>query len=179
MQLSDVKLIQALMTAIPESAFQPEEYETTWNVMAFVGEDPLESEDSDQVVDVRDGIDVVIVFNYQGRGTSVPENNGPESDGEDADRAEADTEAQRGLQIVGTFLLQYSIRQHDDRPESIDESVEASSTDVVAFANFNATFNAWPYWREFVQSMAGRMGLSGVVVPVLPVPNLIGRTRAQ
>ena len=34
------------------------------------------------------------------------------------------------------------------------------------FAWLNGPYNAWPYWREFVQSMSARMGLPGVVLPV-------------
>jgi hypothetical protein len=34
------------------------------------------------------------------------------------------------------------------------------------FASMNGAYNAWPYWRELVQSVAGRVGLSGVVLPV-------------
>jgi len=78
-----------------------------------------------------------------------------------------------GLHIVGTFVLQYEAR-FDEQLTLIDEPIEVASADVVAFATFNATFNAWPYWREFVQSMTSRMGLPSVVIPVLPVPNLIG-----
>lgn len=35
-----------------------------------------------------------------------------------------------------------------------------------AFAQINGVFNAWPYWREFVQNSAARMGLPQLVVPV-------------
>ena len=34
------------------------------------------------------------------------------------------------------------------------------------FAELNGTYNAWPYWRELVQSMTTRAGISGVTVPV-------------
>ena len=34
------------------------------------------------------------------------------------------------------------------------------------FADLNGTYNVWPYWRELVQSFAGRAGLPGIVVPV-------------
>ena len=36
-----------------------------------------------------------------------------------------------------------------------------------AFADLNGVFNAWPYFREFVQSATVRMGLPAFVVPVL------------
>ncbi|MBD8872881.1 hypothetical protein [Rhodanobacter sp. DHB23] len=34
------------------------------------------------------------------------------------------------------------------------------------FAEVNGPYNAWPYWRELVQSVTGRVGLPGFVVPV-------------
>jgi hypothetical protein len=37
------------------------------------------------------------------------------------------------------------------------------------FARVNGTFNAWPYWREYVQTTAARMGLPPLVIPVFRV----------
>ena len=34
------------------------------------------------------------------------------------------------------------------------------------FARLNGTYNAWPYWRELVQNMTMRTGMSGITVPV-------------
>ena len=34
------------------------------------------------------------------------------------------------------------------------------------FAELNGTYNAWPYWRELVQNMTARAGMSNVTVPV-------------
>jgi len=34
------------------------------------------------------------------------------------------------------------------------------------FAEVNGPYNAWPYWRELVQSVTGRLGLPGFVLPV-------------
>ena len=34
------------------------------------------------------------------------------------------------------------------------------------FASLNGTYNAWPYWRELVQNLTARAGISGVTVPV-------------
>ena len=41
----------------------------------------------------------------------------------------------------------------------------ASQEALDFFAQTNATFNLWPYWREFVHSTAERMSISGLVVP--------------
>lgn len=38
-----------------------------------------------------------------------------------------------------------------------------------AFANVNAVFNVWPYFRELVQSSLARMGLQPVALPVYRV----------
>lgn len=42
-------------------------------------------------------------------------------------------------------------------------------SELRAFARTNALFNVWPYWREFVQSMASRAGLPPLVVPLLQI----------
>jgi hypothetical protein len=184
-QLDDVKLIQALASAIPESDFEPSDYHSNWNVIPFLEEGPIEEEKADQVVDIRGGIEVVVVFDYHSKEVSTEDDqlNGDEQVTKDqdpeGDSRESDDEPPEGLHLVGTFLLQYSIQEPDDQPTLMKEPIEVDAADVVAFANFNATFNAWPYWREFVQSMTGRMGLPSVVIPVLPVPNLIGRARSR
>ena len=36
-----------------------------------------------------------------------------------------------------------------------------------AFAESNAVFNAWPYWREYVQNVLSRMGLPPLTIPTL------------
>ncbi|MEW6199445.1 MAG: hypothetical protein AB1601_12385 [Planctomycetota bacterium] len=37
------------------------------------------------------------------------------------------------------------------------------------FAELNGTYNAWPYWREFLQSTMSRMGISPFVLPVFRI----------
>ncbi len=37
------------------------------------------------------------------------------------------------------------------------------------FANFNGIYNAWPYWREFVQNTIVRMGLPSLSIPVFRI----------
>ncbi|WP_169981208.1 hypothetical protein [Tautonia rosea] len=60
------------------------------------------------------------------------------------------------VRISATFILFYRV----DSYEGIEEE------NLEAFASMNGVFNAWPYWREYVQSMAVRMGLPPIVVPV-------------
>ena len=38
-----------------------------------------------------------------------------------------------------------------------------------AFAQVNAVFNAWPYWRELVQASLARMSMPALTVPVFRV----------
>lgn len=60
------------------------------------------------------------------------------------------------LSIDCTFILAYTA----------SELETLSEAEVRAFAEINGVFNAWPYWREFVQNTAARMGLPRLVVPV-------------
>lgn len=63
------------------------------------------------------------------------------------------------LNIEATFLLLYSISSVED----LDDAAFRS------FAEVNGTYNAWPYWREFVQSITSRMELPTLTVPVFRI----------
>jgi hypothetical protein len=63
------------------------------------------------------------------------------------------------LNIGATFLLLYKI----NNTEGLDDLAFKS------FAEINGVYNAWPYWREFVQNISGRMGLSPLTVPVFRI----------
>ncbi len=58
--------------------------------------------------------------------------------------------------IEASFKLTYSIKAFDDLP---DPNLEA-------FAQVNGVFNAWPYWRELVQSTSAKLGIRPIIVPV-------------
>jgi len=58
--------------------------------------------------------------------------------------------------IKATFLLMY-------RAVSLDDITEET---VELFAKTNGIFNAWPYWREFVQNTTSRMNLPPLTIPV-------------
>lgn len=60
------------------------------------------------------------------------------------------------LALKATFLLVYRLPPNAAYPEDSYEH----------FAWLNGPYNAWPYWRELVQTVSGRVGLAGVVVPV-------------
>ena len=60
------------------------------------------------------------------------------------------------VSLDASFLLVYSI----------DKSLELDPECLTHFASVNGPYNVWPYWREFVQTATGRVGLPGVTVPV-------------
>ena len=64
--------------------------------------------------------------------------------------------------LEAMFELAYEPRDDDDDP---------NEDDLEHFAFANATFNAWPYWRELAQSMTQRMGIPPVVIPALQIPS--------
>jgi len=61
--------------------------------------------------------------------------------------------------IQASFLLIYSA----DTLEGITEEA------VELFGNTNGIFNAWPYWREFIQSTTMRMNLQPLTIPVFRI----------
>lgn len=60
------------------------------------------------------------------------------------------------MELDASFLLIYSIPS--------DLKIEDRCFQY--FADVNGPYNAWPYWRELVQTATGRVGLAGVTVPV-------------
>jgi preprotein translocase subunit SecB len=64
-------------------------------------------------------------------------------------------DAEPSLTIEASFALVYSV-------EALSQFDEKS---LHAFAHTSGVFNAWPYWREFVQSTTSRMGFTPVLVP--------------
>lgn len=64
--------------------------------------------------------------------------------------------------ISASFLLAYDFKDgFDNYPEEAFK----------VFAETNGVFNAWPYWREFVQNATVRMGLPSLTIPVFRVFN--------
>lgn len=60
------------------------------------------------------------------------------------------------LKLDATFILVYTL--------PLEAKYESEC--LQHFAELNGTYNAWPYWRELVQTATGRVGLSGVILPV-------------
>ena len=73
------------------------------------------------------------------------------------------------VSIETSFELQYSL------PEKFHTDPETLTT----FAETNGLYNAWPYWREFVQSTFARMGLPPVVLPLLRAREAMEKTEAE
>jgi hypothetical protein len=60
------------------------------------------------------------------------------------------------VRIEATFLLAYQV----GHPEELTPGC------VEQFGKFNGIYNAWPYWREFVQNTIARMSLPPLTIPV-------------
>ena len=61
--------------------------------------------------------------------------------------------------IDASFLLAYKIENFEGLTQKGFEQ----------FANLNGIYNAWPYWREFVQNTVTRMGLPSLSIPVFRI----------
>lgn len=72
------------------------------------------------------------------------------------------------MKIEASFCTSYFRNFLPDSPSSpieVQELVEIMDYGVI----FNPISNAWPYWREFVQSMSARMGFPALTVPLLEI----------
>lgn len=62
------------------------------------------------------------------------------------------------LEIVGSFCVKYRCKR------------ELSKDEIEAFSENNVAYHVWPYWREYLQSTAARMGFKEVIeVPMYRV----------
>jgi len=61
--------------------------------------------------------------------------------------------------IDTSFLLAYKIENFEGLTQKGFEQ----------FASLNGIYNAWPYWREFVQNTVTRMGLPSLSIPVFRI----------
>jgi hypothetical protein len=67
------------------------------------------------------------------------------------------TDTKPVVSIEATFAILYKC----------DNVGQLAAENLEAFAKTNGIFNVWPYWRELVMSMASRMKIAPIVVPVL------------
>jgi len=62
----------------------------------------------------------------------------------------------------------------------LTKEVELTPKQLSAFGKLNVLYNAWPYWREFVQNTVARMALPPLVVPVFRIArSQIGQTEPK
>lgn len=61
----------------------------------------------------------------------------------------------------------------------IDELEGFGEESIAAFSLMNGLFNAWPYWREFVHSATQRLGLPGLIAPILRVDAMAKEQRQK
>lgn len=72
------------------------------------------------------------------------------------------------VHVVATYLLVYRIR-HD---------VEPSQEALTAFSQINAVYNAWGYWREFLQTALQRLEMPPFTLPLVRVGQVAEWTKA-
>ncbi|HEU0076950.1 MAG TPA: hypothetical protein VFQ76_04830 [Longimicrobiaceae bacterium] len=70
---------------------------------------------------------------------------------EDVERVQSEL-----VDLTATYQLAYTLESAAEYPEDA----------LQYFAELNGVYNIWPYWRELVQTVTGRVGLSAIVVPV-------------
>ena len=61
----------------------------------------------------------------------------------------------------------------------LPEGSSASRSELNRFAQVNGTFNAWPYWREFIQNMFARMDLPPLTLPLFRIPKQPSRPQKK
>lgn len=64
-----------------------------------------------------------------------------------------------------------SIRASYELKYHLPEKLKANSKDLNQFAQVNGIFNAWPFFREFIQSSFERMHLPPMTLPVYRLRN--------
>ena len=74
------------------------------------------------------------------------------------------------MSIEASFCTSYGEKSQPDPliPDD-DGSTETLLSYAEHFMTVNPISHAWPYWREFVQSMSARMGFPALTVPLLEI----------
>jgi hypothetical protein len=79
------------------------------------------------------------------------------------------------MKIEATFLTSFTVNVGDYQGNLDLDSEESPDTrswftySVAYLRTINPISTAWPYWREFVQSMSTRMGYPVLTVPMLEI----------
>jgi hypothetical protein len=69
------------------------------------------------------------------------------------------------MKIEASFCTSYVKKPDIFIPDDVDSLL----TYAEYFGTINPISHAWPYWREFVQSMSSRMGFPALTVPLLEI----------
>jgi hypothetical protein len=88
--------------------------------------------------------------------------------------------------LVVTVDFKFNAKEGDDAPSDLvalsasfsliywlEPDVSIDDRCFRHFAELNGPYNAWPYWRELVQSVTGRVGMAGVTIPVFRVSSAV------
>jgi preprotein translocase subunit SecB len=79
--------------------------------------------------------------------------------------------------VLAEFLMEARLEQSDAAKPCCEigaaleltyrtaKAMEFTREQLDAFGMMNGIYNAWPYWREFVQNATARMGLPTLIVP--------------
>jgi preprotein translocase subunit SecB len=87
------------------------------------------------------------------------------------------------LQVLATFALQLKPKAGADDSDTVALSVNAvyevmyqlkdgssfEPRELEHFAKLNGVLNLWPYWRELVHTVAARVGIGTITLPVYRV----------
>lgn len=130
--------------------------------------------------DVPDDLHLEITTSYQGRlsdrlehdfyvlaslGLEVAPTDAEATTGEELDPDEhVGADSSQSEEAIAWVQATYEL--HYRLPPDFEGSDEA----LTAFAETNGVFNAWPYFREFVQNSLTRMGLPPIFLPLFRVP---------
>lgn len=71
---------------------------------------------------------------------------------------------------TGTKKLPFQVRMEVELKYRVPSDLKVTRVELSGFAKMNGVYNAWPYFREYVQSTTQRMGLPSVTLPVFRIP---------
>ncbi|CDI04620.1 hypothetical protein BN873_p10064 [Candidatus Competibacter denitrificans Run_A_D11] len=68
------------------------------------------------------------------------------------------------VEITAEFSVRYVLKK-DVTEEKLQDALKE-------FARYNVGYHVWPYWREYVQSTCGRIGIPPIPLPMYQLPQL-------
>jgi hypothetical protein len=73
------------------------------------------------------------------------------------------------MEIEASFCTTFNTITDFELYQDLGDNVITVSEDLEYAIDIIPISNAWPYWREFVQSMSARMGFPALTVPLLEI----------